>query len=76
MASIVESMKVYDPNYFYEVCKKLIYSNELIVGGGFWLEPNQVPGKKYFAPYVFRDNNDIKMTWDYSTDAHAYFQYD
>ncbi|MZP30330.1 HAMP domain-containing protein [Heliobacterium undosum] len=47
------------------------------VGAGFWLEPGVYPEKgTYFGPYLYKEGNEIKLTWDYSNAEYDYFQYD
>lgn len=42
------------------------------IGGGIWFEPNIIQQQKFFGPYVFRENNQVKFSWDLSTQAYDY----
>lgn len=76
-ASVISSLKSYDADVLFGVLEKYLTGKKLIVGGGFWLEPDEFEkGKKYYGPYLYKDGSEIKLTWDYSTDAFNYFQYD
>lgn len=44
------------------------------VGGGLWFEPGAVqPERRYYGPYVFRDDGGLAFTWDLSTPEYDYF---
>ncbi len=43
------------------------------IGGGLWYEPNALyKDKERFGPYVFRENNQVRFTWDLNTPAYDY----
>lgn len=76
-ADAVAAVPGYDSDILFPLTEKSILSDSLIVGGGFWLEPDEFSkGKKYYGPYMYRDGNEIKLTWDYSNEESDYFQYD
>lgn len=57
--------------------KEYISENDMVVGGGFWLEPYVYDKKtKYYGPYLYKDQGQIRLTWDYSNDEYNYFQYE
>lgn len=76
-ASIIGSMPGYDTDLLLSILEKYLEDDQLIVGGGFWLEPYQYSEEdKYYGPYIYRDGDKIKLTWEYSSEEEDYFQYD
>ncbi|MGI5172949.1 HAMP domain-containing protein [Treponema sp. OMZ 840] len=59
-----------------KISETLIGSDDEIVGGGYWLEPYVVSGKRFYGPYWFRENNNIVMTWEYSNETNDYTKFD
>jgi methyl-accepting chemotaxis protein len=51
-------------------------SLDVIVGGGYWLEYQIIPGKKYYGPYWYHDNGDFVLTWEYSNAENDYTTFD
>ena len=59
------------------VSRTIMASDKSISGGGYWLEPYTVEGRKLTGPYWFRTaSGAIEMTWDYSTDKNDYTKLD
>ena len=59
------------------VSRTVMASDKSISGGGYWLEPYTVEGRKLTGPYWFRTaSGAIEMTWDYSTDKNDYTKLD
>jgi methyl-accepting chemotaxis protein len=57
--------------------KNLLSSINLVTGSGFWMEPYKYnQNEKYFGPYIYKDNDDLITTWDYSNSEYDYFKYD
>ncbi|MCT4563622.1 MAG: methyl-accepting chemotaxis protein [Maledivibacter sp.] len=76
-ASTIGVMPGYDTDILLSILKKHIENDDLIIGGGFWLQPYEYDKEhKYYGPYMHKDGNTIKTTWDYSTAKEDYFQYD
>jgi len=76
-ASTIASMPVYDTQLSLDILKKYLEADKIIVGGGFWLEPYEYSKEdKYYGPYLYRDGDNIELTWDYSNEETDYFQYD
>ncbi len=75
LASATSSIKSYDLDVMYDIQKKYIESDPLIIGSGFWFEPNAYQeGTKFFGPYQYRDGSGkIVLTMDYSTGSYDYF---
>ena len=47
------------------------------VGGGLWYEPYKFyADKKYYGPYAFWENNQVKFTWDLTTPKYNYLEQD
>jgi methyl-accepting chemotaxis protein len=62
---------------FSNIIKEMILTNNDTLGGGVWFEPNTYnPTLKYFGPYVYKSNNTVIFTDDYSTEEYNYFKYD
>ena len=57
-----------------ELFKALIEENELVLGSGIWFEPQMYDkNKTYVGPYIYKENNLIKATYDYSNASYDYF---
>ncbi|SMC99652.1 methyl-accepting chemotaxis protein [Sporomusa malonica] len=78
MAYNIGAMPRYDSDMLLGVIEKYIESDSLIIGAGFWFEPNAYqPNLKYYGPYKYKDDKGkIVMTWDYSNAEYDYFKYD
>ena len=77
LADMVASMTTIDDQTLFNVIGSQIKKDPMIFGGGFWMEPYIVnPATKYYGPYVYNDNGNPVVTWDYNTDQYDYFQYD
>lgn len=42
------------------------------VGGGLWYEPFVMMDKQRYGPYVYREKDQIRFTWDLNTPAYDY----
>lgn len=78
LAYNIEAMSVYDSGLLLNFVKKYIASDPLILGSGFWFEPDAYQqGIRYFGPYQYKDEKgQIVLTWDYSNEQYNYFNYD
>lgn len=78
LAYNIEAMQKYDTELLLGIVEKYINSDPLIVGGGFWFEPNAYePGVKYYGPYKYKDAaGKMVLTWEYSNAEYDYFKYD
>ncbi|QJW48799.1 hypothetical protein HA075_26270 [bacterium BFN5] len=78
LAYTIEAMSQYDSELLLNTIEKYISSDPLIVGGGFWFEPNAYQANiKYYGPYKYKDNQGkITLTWEYSNADYDYFKYD
>lgn len=46
-----------------------------LIGGGIWYEPN-VFGEQFLGPYALWKNNQVEITWEYSTPEYNYLKKD
>lgn len=52
---------------------KIIYEEDFIYGGGIWFAPNAYdPEQRYVAPFVYKDGDTPKVTYDYSNKSYDY----
>lgn len=59
-----------------EVIRRSIAKDDLIYGGGFWLEPYVYNSKtKYYGPYLHKEKDGYNLTWIYSNEQYDYFRY-
>lgn len=73
----VTNMKVYDMDSMSGMAEGYVLSDSLIVGSGFWFEPNAYQeGMQYFGPYYTRDGNVVKLTMEYSNAEYNYGSFD
>lgn len=78
MAYNIASMQKYDTELLLNIVEKYIDSDPLIIGGGFWFEPNAYEaGITYYGPYKYKDSTGKPvLTWEYSNAEYNYFNYD
>jgi len=78
MAYNIGAMSRYDSDMLLGVIEKYIESDTLIIGAGFWFEPNAYQSNlKYYGPYKYKDDKGrIVMTWEYSNAEYDYFKED
>lgn len=77
ISNSITAMDTYDETYMINMLKPHVAKNSMAVGAGFWFEPYVVKSnEKYYGPYVYKDNNQLVETWDYSNEQYDYFQYD
>ena len=64
------------PEYI-SVLKEVVQNNDMVLGSGIWFEPYVYDvNEKYVGPYVYKEDNDIKVTYDYSNISYDYFKQD
>jgi len=77
MANNIEALPEYDTTAIMAVLEKNMQSSDLVYGAGYWLEPYEYDQEtKYYGPYLYKDGERIKFTWEYSNEEYDYFQYD
>jgi methyl-accepting chemotaxis protein len=77
LASLIAANKENNTDLNLEYIRNLIKDIDLVIGSGFWMEPYKYSkNQKYFGPYLYKDNDDIILTWDYSNSDYDYFNYD
>lgn len=53
---------------------ELIKSNDIVLGSGLWFEPYVYDEKEqYVGPYVYKNGDNIEITYDYSNAEYDYF---
>lgn len=53
---------------------EVIADNEMVLGSGIWFEPNVYDeSERYVGPYIYKDGDTIKTTYDYSNADYDYF---
>lgn len=63
-----EKLDVYE-----EFLKRMIFEEEFIYGGGIWFAPNIYDAdRRYVAPFVYKENGEAKLTYDYSNKKYDY----
>ena len=74
LALAVTSLPEYDPHVMYQMADGYIRSDALIIGSGFWFEPDAYrQGMQYFGPYRHRvGNEDLELTMIYSNAEYNY----
>lgn len=74
LALAVSNMPDYDTAVMYHMADAHIQSDSLVIGSGFWFEPNAYePGREYFGPYRRRTGDgSIELTMIYSNAAYDY----
>lgn len=60
-----------------KMLSNLIYNSDIISGSGIWFEPYAYDkGQKYVGPYVYKEGESAKVTYDYSNEKYDYFSYE
>ncbi len=74
----VTNMKTYDTDTMFGMADGYILSDPLVVGSGFWFEPNGYQeGLQYYGPYRYLDKDgSVKLTMDYSNAEYNYGSFD
>lgn len=76
-ANNIAALDQYNTTDVMAVLERNLQGSELVYGSGFWLEPFEYDqDSKYYGPYLYRDGNEFKITWEYSNQEYDYFQYD
>ncbi|BCN31165.1 methyl-accepting chemotaxis protein [Anaeromicropila herbilytica] len=56
---------------------KIIFDSDLVLGSGIWFEPYVFDkNEKYVGPYIHKDGENAKVSYEYSNADYDYFQYD
>lgn len=58
----------------YEVMlEQIILENDIVLGSGIWFEPYVYDNnEKYVGPYIYKDGEDVTVTYDYSNASYDY----
>ena len=78
LALSITNMSNYEEKAMFGMADGYILSDSLIVGSGFWFEPNAyAQGIQYYGPYRYRDTDgSVKLTMDYSNAEYNYVSFD
>ena len=77
LADMVGSVGRYDETFLFDFVGNQEKKDPMICGGGFWMEPYYIDSsQKYYGPYVYIDNENTTVTWDYSNAEYDYFSFD
>ncbi|SDY73479.1 methyl-accepting chemotaxis protein [Tindallia californiensis] len=77
IAALVSNDKSNDESLLFDYFETVMQSNQMIVGGGVWMEPGKyVEDQKYYGPFLYLDNDSIVVSWEYSDQDGDYFQYE
>ncbi|WP_097004473.1 HD domain-containing phosphohydrolase [Lacrimispora amygdalina] len=69
--------KEHSPDYFIHILEPVVRDNRFILGAGIWYEPYLYnPSRKYMGPYVYKKEDRIIPTFDYSNSDYDYFSQD
>lgn len=60
-----------------DMLAEIIQDNSIVNGSGLWFEPYAYDSSKEFmGPYIYKDGDSIKVTYDYSNADYDYFNQD
>ncbi|HCB92204.1 MAG TPA: hypothetical protein DEP57_00075 [Selenomonas sp.] len=78
LALSLTNMDRYEEKMMFGIADGYILSDSLVVGSGFWFEPNAyAEGMRYYGPYRYRDTDgSVKLTMDYSNAEYNYGSFD
>ena len=78
LALSLTNMDRYEEKMMFGIADGYILSDSLVVGSGFWFEPNAyAEGLQYYGPYRYRDTDgSVKLTMDYSNADYNYGSFD
>lgn len=64
-----------DIESYEKILANIISDNDLVMGSGIWFEPYVYDSaEEYMGPYVYKDGDNIKTTYDYSNAEYNYFE--
>jgi len=73
LAYNIESLDNYDVDLIGPIIKKYLETHNEVISGGYWLEPYVYKSDlKYYGPFYYKEGKDIKLSWEYNTDAVNY----
>lgn len=56
------------------ILSEIIKDNDIVLGSGIWFKEYAYdPDQKYVGPYMYKDGDEIVVTYDYSNDEYDYF---
>ena len=76
LSRAVSNMASYDNTVLLATAKSFIESDKLVLGSGYWFEPNAYQeGMEFYGPYQMRKGSQIELTMEYSTASYNYFSF-
>ena len=76
LSHAVNNMAGYDNTVLLATAKSFIESDKLVLGSGYWFEPNAYQeGMEFYGPYQMRKGSQIELTMEYSNASYNYFSY-
>jgi methyl-accepting chemotaxis protein len=77
IAALIANDESHNQELLFDYFEDVMQNNDLIVGGGVWMEPGEyVPGQEYYGPFLYLENGSIEVSWEYSNEEGDYFQYE
>ncbi|ADO78026.1 methyl-accepting chemotaxis protein [Halanaerobium praevalens] len=77
IAALIVNDQSNNQDLLFDFFEDIMQSNDLIVGGGVWMEPGEyVEDQEYYGPFLYLENNSIQVSWEYSNQDGDYFQYE
>ncbi len=77
MVKTFQALDSYDFAVIEPIIAENIRDNPLIFGSGLWLEPYvKSPTEKYYGPYIIKEGDQTRPTWEYNTPEYDYFKWD
>ena len=74
LSHAVNNMAGYDNTVLLATAKSFIESDKLVLGSGYWFEPNAYQeGMEFYGPYQMRKGSQIELTMEYSNASYNYF---
>lgn len=76
-SSVESSFSTIGLSMYERMLAKVIPENEVVIGSGLWFEPYSIySSKEYVSSYVYKNGENIEVTYDYSTPEYNYFEQD
>ncbi|PHV69641.1 methyl-accepting chemotaxis protein [Sporanaerobium hydrogeniformans] len=60
-----------------KMLQQIILDNDIVLGSGLWFEPYAYDStEQYVGPYIYKDGDNVVVTYDYSNESYDYFSKD
>lgn len=75
--SVESTYKTTSIDEYKDYIGKTIFQSDLVIGSGIWFEPYIYDkNEEYMGPYIFKENGQPVITYQYSNSDYNYFEYD